>query len=519
MMQSKEVVLIDHLPGLIRAFKNVKALLLGDAVLDTYLVGASSRLCREAPVPIVDVERRENLPGGAANTAVNLRALGAEVRFISVVGADREGELLLQALENRRVSSRHIVVTQARKTVAKSRVLAGDQMLARFDQGSSAPLDGAIEYELIARLKEAYPRVDAVIVSDYNCGTITPKIIAALGHLQSRYPRVLVVDSRTRLGDFARVRPTAVKPNYDEALRLLAKPAETSLASRPDEVTQWGEQILAATGAQIAALTLDSDGAILFEKAGDSYRTYPPSCCRTVAGAGDAFVAAMALALAAGAETTATAEIAAAASAVVVDKERSPECSAEELLERIFASGKLAPDSERLSSRLEQYRKQGRKIVFTNGCFDILHRGHVTYLSRAKALGDVLVLGVNSDSSVRRLKGDSRPINSLSDRVHVLAALSCVDHIIPFDAETASDLIRTVRPDIYVKGGDYTKEKLPEAPVVEEMGGVVQILPLLQARSTTGIIERIRDGSGSPEQREQGANGTSRSSPLSPIAH
>jgi D-beta-D-heptose 7-phosphate kinase / D-beta-D-heptose 1-phosphate adenosyltransferase len=511
--------LIDHMPKLIESFSRLKTLVLGDAVLDSYFVGMPGRLCREAPVPIVSLDRRHDLPGGAANTAVNLRSLGAEVRFLSVVGPDREGELLLQGLEDRKVSSAKILVAANRQTVAKNRIVADSQMLVRLDQGTSTPLDPATEYELIARLRAAYPRVDAIVVSDYNCGVITPGIIAVLAQLQSRYPRVVVIDSRTRLGDYAVIRPTAVKPNYDEALQLLGLPADSRPGSRPEAVGSWGKQILNATGAQIAAVSLDADGAILVERGGHLYRTYAPGSCRTAAGAGDTFVAAMALALAAGADLMATAELASAASAVVVHKERTADCSADELLERVSAAGKLALDSERLSARLEQYRKQGRKIVFTNGCFDILHGGHVTYLSRAKALGDILVLGVNSDSSVRQLKGDSRPINSLGDRVQVLAALSCVDHIVPFDGETARELIRVVRPDIYVKGGDYLKEELPEAPVVEELGGTVQILPFLEARSTTGIIERIREAERPNGQGEQGANASPPALPLYPFAN
>jgi D-beta-D-heptose 7-phosphate kinase / D-beta-D-heptose 1-phosphate adenosyltransferase len=494
---------MDHLPSLIAAFKNLRVLIVGDAVLDSYLVGNSGRLSREAPVPIVELHDRHDLPGGAANTAVNLRSLGAQVRLVSAVGPDREGEVLLQELENRSVSTRQIMVAEKRRTVAKNRLLAGSQMMARFDQGTTTPLESVAEQGIIARLREEYLRADAVVVSDYNCGVVTPRMIAVLAQLQSRFPRILVVDSRSRLKEFAGIRPTAVKPNYDEALELLGLPADNGQENRPEGAAAWGGRLLEATGAQIAALSLDSDGAIVFARGGHPYRTYAPSSCRTMAGAGDTFVAAMTLALASGAELTTTAELASAASAIVVDKERTADCSAEELLERVLAAGKIVLESGRLSSRLDLYRKQGRKIVFTNGCFDILHGGHVTYLSRAKALGDILVLGVNSDASVRRLKGDSRPINSLGDRVQVLAALSCVDHIVPFDGETAVDLIRAVRPDIYVKGGDYTEEKLPEAPLVRELGGVVQILPFLEARSTSGIIERIREGAVAADPRGQ----------------
>jgi D-beta-D-heptose 7-phosphate kinase/D-beta-D-heptose 1-phosphate adenosyltransferase len=211
-----------------------------------------------------------------------------------------------------------------------------------------------------------------------------------------------------------------------------------------------------------------------------------------VAGAGDTFVAAMALALAAGATTRAMGELACAAAAVVVRKDGTATCSASELREHLAPPGKLVRDLDRLVSRVEFLRRQGRRIGFTNGCFDLLHRGHVSHLHHARGLADVLIVGVNSDAGVRRLKGPGRPINPLDDRLHVLAALDCVDHLVPFDEDTAGNLIRALRPDVFVKGGNYTRANLPEVAVVEALGGVVEILPYLPDRSTTGLLERIR---------------------------
>ena len=179
-------------------------------------------------------------------------------------------------------------------------------------------------------------------------------------------------------------------------------------------------------------------------------------------------------------------------------------CSARELREFLWAEGKYVADVGRLAGRLDFYRQQGRKVVFTNGCFDILHRGHITYLNRAKALGDVLIVGVNSDAGIQRLKGPDRPINTLEDRVQVLAALSCIDHLIGFEEDTPCNLIRALRPNVFVKGGDYTRERLPEAPLVEELGGVVHILPFVQDRSTTRIIERIQQADGLRKGQKEG---------------
>jgi D-beta-D-heptose 7-phosphate kinase / D-beta-D-heptose 1-phosphate adenosyltransferase len=244
---------------------------------------------------------------------------------------------------------------------------------------------------------------------------------------------------------------------------------------------------------QIVAVTLDTEGALVFEKGRTPYRTYAnPVPHSYAAGAGDTFVSALSMALGAGAHTPAAAEIASAASSIVVCKEGTASCYSEELIEHFSTDEKFVHDAFQLTARMAYYRRNGMKVVFTNGCFDILHRGHISYLNKAKEYGDILVVGLNSDNSVRKLKGPDRPINTVDDRGQILSALSCVDHIIPFDEDTPVELIKVVEPDIFVKGGDYTRETLPEAPLVEEQGGRVVILPYVSDRSTTGIIEKIR---------------------------
>ncbi len=485
------------LSHLINAFTELKILVIGDAMLDSYLEGFTERLCQEAPVPVVTLANRKNIPGGAANTAVNLHSLGSQVTFLSVIGNDLEGELLRQALEERGVSTEYILTQPKRQTLAKNRVIASGQMLVRFDQGSTNFIDAQTEQELINSLAHFYSHCDAVVISDYGYGIVTPKVIQAIANLQSRTPRLLVADSKN-LAAYRHVGVTAVKPNYHETLKLLGirhpmRDAASVGNTRADFITLYGEEILDITGAQIAAVTLDTEGAVIFERNSLPYRTYAQPTTHSLAtGAGDTYVSALTLALAAGATTSSAAELASAAAAVILAKEGTAACSIGELQAHIFCGDKYIPDVSYLSARLELYRQQGSHIVFTNGCFDILHCGHIAYLNHAKSLGDILVIGVNTDDSIRRLKGSSRPINTLDDRVQVLAALSCVDHIIAFDDDTPCNLIRTVRPNIFVKGGDYTREMLPEAPIVEELGGKVQLLPYLENRSTTSIIERIQ---------------------------
>lgn len=481
---------------LIDACARLKTLVIGDAILDEYVEGDTGRLCREAPVPIVTVARRHYAPGGAANAAANAAGLGSQVSLLTVMGNDCEGDRLCRLLEHHGVATDTILRRRTGCTLAKHRVVAGGQMLVRFDEGTARPVDQDEEQRLIRHLIDLVPECDVVIISDYGYGVVSPTVIKALRDLQRRVPRILAIDSRYSLELFREIGATVVKPNYDEALRLLGI-ADQAFSTRVDRLTAAGERILSLTGAQIAAVTLDTDGALLFERGRAPYRTYAHSAshaCTT--GAGDTFVSALALALAAGAHTPTAAELASAASAVVVSKGGTAVCSAQDVREHIAPEGKMILDPYRLSARIEWYRRRGSRVVFTNGCFDLLHRGHITYLSHAKALGDILIVGVNSDDSVRRLKGPVRPINSLDDRMQVLAALSCIDHLIAFDGDTPSDLLRAIRPDIYVKGGDYTRQTLPEAALVEGLGGSVQFLPYVEDQSTSGIIERVREAAG-----------------------
>jgi D-beta-D-heptose 7-phosphate kinase/D-beta-D-heptose 1-phosphate adenosyltransferase len=480
------------LAPLLERFPALGVLVVGEAMLDAYLHGTSGRLCREAPVPIVAVDGRVDVPGGAANAAVNARALGARVSMLSVVGDDAEGVAVGATLAARGVDAADVLVDPRRRTLAKHRVFAGAQMLVRFDSGTTGRVERAREGALVERLGARFAAHDAVVVSDYGYGIVTPRVIAALGELQAAAPRIIVVDSKT-LAAFRGVGVTAVKPNYDETVRLLGGRAAARGAARADVVARYGPRLLEVTGAQIAAVTLDTDGALFFERGRAPYRTYArPADHTRAAGAGDTFTSALALALAAGADVAAAAEIASAAAAVVVDKEGTATCSLAELRGYVAGEAKLAPGVPALLERLDVLRRAGRRIVLTNGCFDILHSGHIGYLNAAKTLGDVLVVGVNSDASVRRLKGPERPINPLEERAAVLAGLSAVDHVVAFDEDTAVALCAAVRPDVFVKGGDYTRERLPEAAVVATQGGQVRILPYLRDRSTSSIIERVR---------------------------
>jgi D-beta-D-heptose 7-phosphate kinase / D-beta-D-heptose 1-phosphate adenosyltransferase len=254
----------------IDAWQSLTVLVIGDAILDSYLNGSTERLCRDAPAPVVAIHQRQDVPGGAANTAANVASLDGKVSLLSVIGSDREGERLRFALEQRGVSTVDLLTHKDRETLAKQRVVAGAQILVRLDQGSTEPISPELEQQLINRLTERFPSTDAVIVSDYGYGILTSRLIETLAELQLRYPRTLVVDAR-QLMNYRKVGATAVKPNYDEAIQLLGLPKQHH--ERAEQVASHGQVLLTLTGATIAAVTLDTEGAILFE-AETTVRTY-----------------------------------------------------------------------------------------------------------------------------------------------------------------------------------------------------------------------------------------------------
>lgn len=476
--------------NVIDSWEDLRVAVVGDAILDSYLEGASRRLAQEAPVPVVSISERRHMPGGAANTAANLAQLGAAVRLLSVVGDDGDWLRLLKTLSTVGVDTSGVVATRRRTTIAKRRIVSSDQILVRVDEGSTHPIAGAEEAAVLGWLSDALNQCDAVVVSDYGYGVVTPAVISAL---ESRPDNgcTLTIDSR-RLHDYCRAHPTAVKPNYAELCVLLGEAPLEPGEARVEHVRALEERTLEATGAQVAAVSMDVDGSLVFERGVTPYRTFAqPRPGAHASGAGDTFVSALTLALASGTGGQAAAEIASTASAVVLGQERTTTCSAAALKEAFSAAEKVLP-AERIAARAEYHRKSGKTVVFTNGCFDLLHRGHTAYLEKAKALGDVLIVAVNTDEGVRRLKGPDRPVNRLEDRMHVLASLRYVDHVVAFGEDTPVELIRAIRPDVFVKGGDYEGKPVPEAEVVREVGGTVRILPYIDNTSTTLLIERIR---------------------------
>jgi D-beta-D-heptose 7-phosphate kinase/D-beta-D-heptose 1-phosphate adenosyltransferase len=481
-MELTPLELIDNFP-----LKTI--LVIGDIILDSYLKGTSTRLCREAPVPIVDIEKESLYPGGAANTAANVVALGARGLLASWIGQDVEGYLLTNHLKN--IDASNILTIEGRKTLFKQRIVADGQILARVDKGDTNDLLEDASERLAEILEEHYKAkfLDAIIVSDYGYGTITPQVLAKLSELNIR----LIVDAKD-LTKYQHLNVMAMTPNYAEAMAVLGEPLLSNRSDRIHQVLTHGDRLRHQLNTKILVITLDRDGAVLFERETEPHYFSTTPRKGEVGGAGDTFIAAFTLSLCAGASAEVATQIGILAASTTVALPGTAACSYGHLKGLLLKKqSKLLSISE-IDSTIGTHRVQAR-VVFTNGCFDILHPGHIQHLREAAAQGDVLIVGLNTDQSIKRLKGDARPINSFSDRAAMLSALPFIDFIMPLDDDNPIELIKKVRPDIFVKGGDYTPEELPEASVVKELGGIIRILPFHPGYSTTQIVEKIKEPS------------------------
>lgn len=513
-MQDSPIAALD----IVQRFRQLHVLVIGDVMLDTYLEGDSTRLCSEGPVPVVHKKVEQHLPGGAANTAANVRALGARVSLLGMAGRDRAGTFLRSALRERDVADRWLVEDEEASTLQKTRIVANGQYVVRLDEGndrcglhvSRSPFTQSSQRSLLTHLEECYAQCDAVIIDDYGYGVVSDEVIAHLAMLRRQSPRVVLVDSKN-LQRFEQLPITAITPNVVEARQLVFAEDEehTETDSEGDALAQaqhCAQRLLQQFCSDLVVITLAAQGLLFMDRAHRAIHlpAHPVVHAHDV-GAGDSFAAAFALALAAHGEPLEAARIGLDAAAIVVSQPRTAVVQYQELLQRVSLrvySGQehavlVAPGREEyaalpwLFERLAEQRRAGRTVVFTNGIFDILHAGHMQLLRQAKALGDILVVGVNSDESTRRLKGAGRPINGERERMALLAALDVVDYVVLFDEDTPIELLRELRPTLHVKGGDYANEVLPEAEVVQASGGQVVILPLLGNLSTSSVIERI----------------------------
>ncbi len=469
-------------------------LVIGDVMLDGWWEGSIERLCREAPAPVVDVRHRTWAPGGAANTAMNLAALGARAALAGTTGCDAAGAELRRQLDAAGVDIRHLQEHPEMVTTTKTRLRSGGQMLVRFDDVAPSVPPACLS-ALAASLSGCIDDYDAVVLCDYGNGTLGGAVRRLLTDALSRRPGalLLLVDAHDPR-PWADLHPDLATPNASEAATMLGL-AQPDGGNRQDWAASHRDELLRATGAEAVVVTLDKEGTVLLPASGPAHRTWArPAAEKQASGAGDTFVAALAVGRTAGLPLSTSVDFAQAAADVAVRKPGTSVCGAEELGSYLGSFENSVIGSRDLARELALHRAEGRRIVLTNGCFDVLHRGHTRYLNQAKQLGDILVVALNSDHSVRRLKGDGRPINTVTDRAAVIAALSCVDFVTVFDDATAVPLIEELRPEVYAKGGDYSPEMLVETNAVERYGGRVSILDYVQDLSTTAVVNKIRGG-------------------------
>lgn len=482
-MNTDDAQLIDRVLDAVPVQAPVVAVV-GDVILDRWLAGPAERISREAPAPVVRLTGRVDAPGGAANAAVNLAALGATVRIAAAVGEDDAGRRLGALLTVAQVDTDALVPLSGYSTQLKTRVVGGGQVLVRMDEGDVLDDDGRAR--LVPAALAATGPAAAELICDYGAGACTGGVRDALAARDVR-PAVTVIDAHDLTG-WAVLRPTVVTPNSAEAERLLGVRLGTG-ADRVRVAENAREALLAASGAHGVVVTLDRDGTVVHDEAGTTRTTTAPASEANASGAGDTFAAALTLALAVGESLPDAARFAQAAADVVVRQPGTSVCTAA-MLRSVATAGTRLLDADTLVARLTEDRAAGRRIVFTNGCFDVLHLGHSAYLKQARQLGDVLVVAVNDDDSVRRLKGPGRPINTATDRADLLAELPAVDYVTVFESDTPIPLLRRIEPHVYAKGGDYTPEMLAETDVVRGYGGTVRIVDYVSPHSTSRIIAR-----------------------------
>ncbi len=463
----------------------------GDAILDGWWSGTIERLCREAPAPVVDIRRRDYAAGGAAGTAMSLAALGASVRRCGVSGTADAGGRLRTILEEAGVSTEDLVQDERVATTTKYRIVGAGQVMLRIDDTHEEPPTAAVEV-LSGRIPGAVAGADAVVVCDYSSGALDDGVREALLEATTRDPDRLVVVDAHDTAAWSALGPDIVTPNAQEAAAVLDLRLDPR-SDRAARVAARRDDLLAATGSAAVVVTLDRDGTVLLGRDGEEHRTWArPADEKQASGAGDTFVASLTVARAAGLPLSTSLDLAQAAADVVVHRPGTSVCTTADLTRHLQSFADTALTTAELLRRVEEDRADGKRIVLTNGCFDVLHRGHTRYLNQAKQLGDVLVVALNDDDGVRRLKGPDRPINPIADRAGIIASLSCVDYVSVFSTDTLVPLIDLLKPDVYAKGGDYTAQMLQETPSVEANGGRVSILDYVPERSTAAVVSRIR---------------------------
>jgi D-beta-D-heptose 7-phosphate kinase/D-beta-D-heptose 1-phosphate adenosyltransferase len=486
---------------------NPRIVVIGDLILDRYIWGYAERISQEAPVPLLRADHREYRLGGAASVATMLRALGAEVRLIGGVGNDPEAAVVRRMLTQQGIDEQLVLPLEDRPTTLKERYIgrAQDrhpQQMIRVDYETRDPIPAVVEARLHAELPMILEWADIVLISDYDKGVCTPTLLRAVTEA-ARASGVKVLVDPIRSSDYARYRGVhCMTPN-----RLEAQLATGLTIAKAEDALRVGKQLVETLGLEAIFVTLDRDGMALVHA--DGRAALVPTRPRQVydiTGAGDMVLAVVGLCLACGADYEEAAALGNVAGGLEVEKFGVALLTRQEILRDLIehpcAEGSKVLDRKHLVDEVRRRRLAGQRIVFTNGCFDLLHPGHVRLLRLAADQGDYLVVGLNSDASIRRLKGPSRPINTADARAEVLSALEAIDAVTIFDDDTPLDLINALRPDVLVKGGDYRPEEVVGRAEVEAAGGRLVLIPLVQGHSTTGLVHRASERELTPHAPE-----------------
>ncbi len=468
----------------------IRCLVVGDLMLDEYLWGKAERISPEAPVQVVDVIREELRLGGAGNVVHNLAALGAQVSVCSVVGDDTNGRELLGQFGHQAIDTGAIFIDPERRTSRKTRVVASHQQIVRIDRESRDPLPAAIEQQLCSWITCHAGEYSVVVLSDYKKGVLTHGVIsAAIKAATAAGIPVLVDPKGTDYIQYAGA--TLLTPNRKEA-----EAASGIVISDGESLAHAAHAIMSLAGLSHLLITRSEEGMSLFSREGET--VHIPTVAREVfdvSGAGDTVLATLALGIAAGMGMAESARLANVAAGIAVGKLGTSIVTPQEIIDTVSLSHKDShtkiKSCDVLVPLITAEKGRGKRVVFTNGCFDLLHAGHVKYLQKARSRGDLLILGLNRDASVRRLKGEKRPLIDQEERAHLMAALDCISYVVLFEEDTPLELITALKPDILVKGGDYSLDGVVGRDVVEANGGRVELVQFVDGKSTTNIIERV----------------------------
>ena len=475
-------------------FANVSVLCVGDVMLDRFIEGDIDRISPEAPVPVIRLRETREMLGGAGNVANNIAALGGCAILVGLLGRDDAGRTVRRIAAGSRGVSAAFVETAHRPTICKTRFIASRQQVVRADDESTLALQPDEEADLIAQVGAHLPRARSVILSDYGKAVLSEMLLATVIGAARAAGIPVFVDPKTR--DFSRYRgATCITPNANE----LSAAAEGRPVGTEAEIVAAARIVMEAAQADAILATRSAKGMVLVERGGDPLSV--PARAREVfdvSGAGDTVIATLALSHASGRSLAQSMRIANAAAGVVVSKRGTATAQIDEVIHELDAQDHArfnTPTSlmspERAASLVVRWKEQGLRVGFTNGCFDIVHAGHVSLLAAARQECDRLIVALNTDASVRRLKGPTRPINALATRAEVIAAIRYVDGVVGFDADTPLELIRSLLPDVLIKGADYTIDRVVGADLVHAAGGRTVLAALVAGQSTTRVIERI----------------------------